>query len=139
MLRALGVTITFTLFVSGCDSTGPETTPAGTWDLISVGGRSLPVIVHPESDPDWEIRSGVLRLEEGGDFSDVLAQRWYERTSGEITGSEEIVDTMRGTWRTVSDQLIHLEFNGISGRAEWTGSEMYRDPDTEFVLKYQRR
>jgi hypothetical protein len=97
----------------GCadDSTGP-TAVAGTYDLVSIGGRALPTTTHVFTDGSWiAVLQGELRLDLDGTFVD---QRLRRTTTGAVTSDHQ--QTRTGSYEVGSETItLHLpDMGGIA-------------------------
>ena len=117
------------------DSTGPDTDNlVGSYDLITVDGASLPVIVDQIGEDKAEITMGTVTLSEDGTFGDVTELRITE--GGEVT--TEVVST-QGTW-TVSGSTVSFVPNDGSGSYSmtWDGQLRLTQLFQGFTLVYTK-
>jgi hypothetical protein len=90
---------------SDSDSTSPRTA-AGVFELETVDGAALPVIIDQLADTTLEITAGTVSLDAGGSFTDRTDLRLTEGATV-TTGSETAV----GTW-TQSGSVITFQPSG---------------------------
>jgi hypothetical protein len=122
--------------LAGCsDSTGPDTDDlVGSYDLITIDGASLPVIVDQIGEDKAEITMGTVTLDEDGTFGDVTELRITE--GGVVT--TEVVST-QGTW-TVSGSTVTFVPNDGSGNytMTWDGQLRLTQLFQGFTLVYDK-
>ena len=122
--------------LAGCsDSTGPDTDDlVGTYDLISIDGASLPVIVEQIGEDKAEITMGTVTLDEDGTFGDVTGLRI---TEGGVVTTE--VASTQGTW-TVSGSTVTFVPNDGSGNytMTWNGQLRLTQLFQGFTLVYDK-
>jgi hypothetical protein len=117
------------------DSTGPNSDNlVGSYDLITVDGASLPVIVDQIGEDKAEITMGTVTLDEDGTFGDVTELRITE--AGVVT--TEVVST-QGTW-TVSGSTVTFVPNDGSGNYSmtWDGQLRLTQLFQGFTLVYDK-
>lgn len=117
------------------DSTGPDSDNlVGSYDLITVDGASLPVIVDQIGEDKAEITMGTVTLDEDGTFGDVTELRITE--AGVVT--TEVVST-QGTW-TVSGSTVTFVPNDGSGNYSmtWDGQLRLTQLFQGFTLVYDK-
>ena len=126
----------FAVALAGCsDSTGPDTDDlVGSYDLITVDGAGLPVIVDQIGEDKAEITMGTVTLDEDGTFGDVTELRITE--AGVVT--TEVVST-QGTW-TVSGSTVTFVPNDGSGNYSmtWNGQLRLTQLFQGFTLVYEK-
>jgi len=117
------------------DSTGPDSDDlVGSYDLITIDGASLPVIVEQIGEDKAEITMGTVTLDEDGTFGDVTELRITE--GGVVT--TEVVST-QGTW-TVSGSTVTFVPNDGSGNytMTWDGQLRLTQLFQGFTLVYDK-
>lgn len=117
------------------DATGPDSDNlVGSYDLITVDGASLPVIVDQIGEDKAEITMGTVTLDEDGTFGDVTELRITE--AGVVT--TEVVST-QGTW-TVSGSTVTFVPNDGSGNYSmtWDGQLRLTQLFQGFTLVYEQ-
>jgi hypothetical protein len=106
---ALVLAMAVPLAVAGCgDSTGPGGSIAGTYELRSINGDPVPVLLEP-GPPQEEITGGFVRLNANGTFS---ARHTLRITSG--GSSTTLTEDINGTYSR-SDNDITLTFEDPDG------------------------
>ena len=117
------------------DSTGPGTDDlVGSYDLITIDGASLPVIVDQIGEDKAEITMGTVTLDEDGIFGDVTEIRI---TEGGVVTTE--VQSTQGNW-TVSGSTVTFVPNDGSGNYSmtWNGQLRLTQLFQGFTLVYER-
>ena len=117
------------------DSTGPDTDDlVGTYDLLTIDGASLPVIVDQIGEDKAEITMGTVTLDEDGTFGDATELRI---TEGGVVTTE--VQSTQGTW-TVSGSTVTFVPNDGSGNYSmtWNGQLRLTQIFQGFTLVYER-
>ena len=117
------------------DSTGPDTDDlVGSYDLITIDGASLPVIVDQIGEDIAEITMGTVTLDEDGTFGDATEIRI---TEGGVVTTE--VQSTQGTW-TVSGSTVTFVPNDGSGNytMTWNGQLRLTQLFQGFTLVYER-
>ena len=117
------------------DSTGPDTDDlVGSYDLITIDGASLPVIVDQIGEDKAEITMGTVTLDEDGTFGDVTELRI---TEGGVVTTE--VQSTQGTW-TVSGSTVTFVPNDGSGNytMTWNGQLRLTQLFQGFTLVYDK-
>ena len=117
------------------DSTGPDTDDlVGSYDLITIDGASLPVIVDQIGDDKAEITMGTVTLDEDGTFGDATEIRI---TEGGVVTTE--VQSTQGTW-TVSGSTVTFMPNDGSGNytMTWNGQLRLTQLFQGFTLVYEK-
>lgn len=123
--------------LAGCsgDSTGPDTDDlVGSYDLITIDGASLPVIVDQIGEDKAEITMGTVTLDEDGTFGDATEIRI---TEGGVVTTE--VQSTQGNW-TVSGSTVTFAPNDGSGNYSmtWNGQLRLTQLFQGFTLVYER-
>ena len=139
MAHSLGNTIragVIAVALAACsDSTGPDTDDlVGSYDLITIDGASLPVIVDQIGEDIAEITMGTVTLDEDGTFGDATEIRI---TEGGVVTTE--VQSTQGTW-TVSGSTVTFVPNDGSGNytMTWNGQLRLTQLFQGFTLVYER-
>ncbi|HEY9518670.1 MAG TPA: hypothetical protein VIQ98_05400 [Gemmatimonadales bacterium] len=139
MAHSLGNTIragVIAVALAACsDSTGPDTDDlVGLYDLITIDGASLPVIVDQIGEDIAEITMGTVTLDEDGTFGDATEIRI---TEGGVVTTE--VQSTQGTW-TVSGSTVTFVPNDGSGNytMTWNGQLRLTQLFQGFTLVYER-
>jgi hypothetical protein len=139
MAHSLGNTIragVIAVALAACsDSTGPDTDDlVGLYDLITIDGASLPVIVDQIGEDIAEITMGTVTLDEDGTFGDATEIRI---TEGGVVTTE--VQSTQGTW-TVSGSTVTFIPNDGSGNytMTWNGQLRLTQLFQGFTLVYER-
>lgn len=117
------------------DSTGPDSDDlVGSYDLITIDGASLPVIVDQVGEDKAEITLGTVTLDEDGTFGDATELRL---TQGGVVTTE--VQSTQGTW-TVSGSTVTFVPNDGSGNYSmtWNGQLRLTQIFQGFTLVYER-
>jgi len=117
------------------DSTGPDSDDlVGTYDLITIDGASLPVIVDQIGEDKAEITMGTVTLDEDGTFGDATELRI---TEGGVVSTE--VQSTQGTW-TVSGSTVTFVPNDGSGTYSmtWNGQLRLTQVFQGFTLVYEK-
>jgi hypothetical protein len=117
------------------DSTGPDTDDlVGSYDLITIDGASLPVIVDQIGEDKAEITMGTVTLDEDGTFGDATELRI---TEGGVVTTE--VQSTQGTW-TVSGSTVSFVPNDGSGNYSmtWNGQLRLTQVFQGFTLVYEK-
>ena len=117
------------------DSTGPDTDDlVGSYDLITIDGASLPVIVDQIGEDKAEITMGTVTLDEDGTFGDATELRI---TEGGVVTTE--VQSTQGTW-TVSGSIVSFVPNDGSGNYSmtWNGQLRLTQVFQGFTLVYEK-
>jgi hypothetical protein len=117
------------------DSTGPDTDDlVGSYDLITIDGASLPVIVDQIGEDKLEITMGTVTLDEDGTFGDATELRI---TEGGVVTTE--VQSTQGTW-TLSGSTVTFVPNDGSGNytMTWNGQLRLTQLFEGFTLVYER-
>lgn len=117
------------------DSTGPDSDDlVGSYDLITIDGASLPVIVDQVGEDKAEITLGTVTLDEDGTFGDATELRL---TEGGVVTTE--VQSTQGTW-TVSGSTVTFVPNDGSGNYSmtWDGQLRLTQIFQGFTLVYER-
>jgi hypothetical protein len=117
------------------DSTGPDTDDlVGTYDLLTIDGASLPVIVDQIGEDKAEITQGTVTLDEDGTFGDATELRI---TEGGVVTTE--VQSTQGTW-TVSGSTVTFVPNDGSGNytMTWNGQLRLTQVFQGFTLVYEK-
>jgi hypothetical protein len=117
------------------DSTGPDTDDlVGSYDLITIDGASLPVIVDQIGEDKAEITMGTVTLDEDGTFGDATELRI---TKGGVVTTE--VQSTQGTW-TVSGSTVSFVPNDGSGKysMSWNGQLRLTQVFQGFTLVYEK-
>lgn len=117
------------------DSTGPDSDDlVGSYDLITIDGASLPVIVDQVGEDKAEITLGTVTLDEDGTFGDATELRLTQ--SGVVTTE---VQSTQGTW-TVSGSTVTFVPNDGSGNYSmtWNGQLRLTQIFQGFTLVYER-
>lgn len=124
------------LALAACsDSTGPDTDDLlGSYDLITIDGASLPVIVDQVGEDKAEVTMGTVTLDEDGTFGDVTELRI---TEGGVVTTE--VQATQGTW-TISGSTVTFLPNDGSGNytMTWDGQLRLTQLFQGFTLVYER-
>ena len=139
MAHSLGNTIragVIAVALAACsDSTGPDTDDlVGLYDLITIDGASLPVIVDQIGEDIAEITMGTVTLDEDGTFGDATEIRI---TEGGVVTTE--VQSTQGTW-TVSGSTVTFVPNDGSGNytMTWNGQLRLTQLFQGFTLVYTK-
>ena len=117
------------------DSTGPDTDElVGSYNLFTIDGASLPVIVDQIGEDKAEITMGTVTLDENGTFGDATEIRV---TEGGVVTTE--VQSTQGTW-TVSGSTVTFVPNDGSGNytMTWNGQLRLTQLFQGFTLVYER-
>lgn len=117
------------------DSTGPDSDDlVGSYDLITIDGASLPVIVDQIGEDKAEITMGTVTLDEDGTFGDATELRI---TEGGVVSTE--VQSTQGTW-TVSGSTVTFVPNDGTGTYSmtWNGQLRLTQIFQGFTLVYER-
>jgi hypothetical protein len=117
------------------DSTGPDTDDlVGSYDLITIDGASLPVIVDQIGEDKAEITMGTVTLDPDGTFGDATELRI---TEGGVVTTE--VQSTQGTW-TVSGSTVSFVPNDGSGNYSmtWNGQLRLTQVFQGFTLVYEK-
>ena len=124
------------LALAACsDSTGPDTDDlVGSYDLITIDGASLPVIVDQVGEDKAEVTMGTVTLDEDGTFGDVTELRI---TEGGVVTTE--VQATQGTW-TISGSTVTFVPNDGSGNytMTWDGQLRLTQLFQGFTLVYEK-
>ena len=92
----------------GGDSTSPSSV-AGTYNLQTIDGQSLPFVIFQDGADKNEVMSGFERLNSDGTFSQSMTFRLTE--GGQVSTETETAD---GSWRQ-SESAITLTYGGSVG------------------------
>jgi hypothetical protein len=105
---------------SSDDSTGPETSVAGTWTLQTVNGFDLPYVVAQSGGDKVEVTADVLTVADGGAFTELTTIRV---TTGGVATTQSVPDA--GTY-TVNGTAVtfHFQSDGSSGTGTLTGNTL---------------
>ena len=117
------------------DSTGPDTDElVGSYNLFTIDGASLPVIVDQIGEDKAEITMGTVTLDENGTFGDATEIRV---TEGGVVTTE--VQSTQGTW-TVSGSTVTFVPNDGSGNytMTWNGQLRLTQLFEGFTLVYEK-
>lgn len=104
-------------FILGCgvtDSTSPNGSILGTWDLRSINGTMLPFIVS-SGTTTTTFSSSVLTISEDGTYSEVTT-----RTDEDFNSSGTRTITEMGTWTAVNGFITFTD--QTDGGLQYTGS-----------------
>jgi hypothetical protein len=102
-----------TLFSAACgDSTGLNSNVAGSYELQTINGQSLPV--QAGSD---DIESGEIELDADGQFVEIVRIR---QLNGQVTP-----DVFTGTWDRNGDEIIFDYDDGNTFVAQRTSSSRF--------------
>jgi hypothetical protein len=117
------------------DSTGPSPDQlVGSYNLFTIDGASLPVVVDQVGEDKAEVTMGTVTLDEDGTFGDVTELRITE--AGVVTTE---VQATQGTW-TVSGSTVTFVPNDGSGNYSmtWNGQLRLTQLFQGFTLVYER-
>jgi hypothetical protein len=124
------------LALAACsDSTGPDTDElVGSYNLLTIDGASLPVVVDQVGEDKAEVTMGTVTLDEDGTFGDATELRI---TEGGVVTTE--VQATQGTW-TVSGSTVTFVPNDGSGNYSmtWNGQLRLTQLFEGFTLVYER-
>jgi hypothetical protein len=117
------------------DSTGPDTDDlVGSYDLITIDGASLPVIVDQIGEDKAEITMGTVTLDEDGSFGDVTELRI---TEGGVVTTE--VQSTQGTWTISGSTVTFFPNDGSSNYTmTWNGQLRLTQLFQGFTLVYEK-
>ncbi|HSE51855.1 MAG TPA: hypothetical protein VLB00_06680 [Gemmatimonadales bacterium] len=117
------------------DSTGPGTDDlVGSYDLITIDGASLPVIVDQIGEDKAEITMGTVTLDEDGIFGDVTEIRI---TEGGVVTTE--VQSTQGTWTVSGSTVTFLPNDGSANYTmTWDGQLRLTQLFQGFTLVYEQ-
>ena len=117
------------------DSTGPSPDQlVGLYNLFTIDGASLPVVVDQVGEDKAEVTMGTVTLDEDGTFGDVTELRI---TEGGVVTTE--VQATQGTW-TVSGSTVTFVPNDGSGNYSmtWNGQLRLTQLFQGFTLVYEK-
>ena len=117
------------------DSTGPDSDDlVGSYNLITIDGASLPVIVDQIGEDKAEITLGTVTIDDDGTFGDATELRI---TEGGVVTTE--VQSTQGTW-TISGSTVTFVPNDGSGNytMTWDGEDRLTQLFQGFTLVYQK-
>ena len=118
------------------DSTGPDTDDlAGSYDLITIDGASLPVIVDQIGEDKAEITMGTVTLDEDGTFGDATELRI---TEGGVVSTE--VQSTQGSWTVSGSTVTFVPNDGTANYSmTWNGQNRLTQIFQGFTLVYERQ
>jgi hypothetical protein len=134
LLICLATVVTLTGCGGGDDGTSPEATPAGTYQLKTVDGSSLPYVWFQFGDSQSEITAGQLIVASSGSCSMSLTTR--DTDQGQVTtdtSSANCTWTVSGSVLTFtnSDDPTEAPFSGV-----WSGNRLtITDEGMTFVFE----
>ena len=112
------------VFACGGDSTSPTASIAGSWNLQTVDGSSLPFILAQTGGNKQELTGGVLTLSaassSAGSYTITLTER--VTVNGQVTtssGSDAGTYSLNGTAVTLTSNSGAGSFNG-----SWSGNSL---------------
>lgn len=114
------------VWLAACGSsdspTGPggSSSPAGSYSISTVNGKSLPVALYADGSFTYEVTTGSIGLTSDGKYSLMTT---YRQT---IPGNVEIfVDSTGGTW-TMAGSTISLTdgADGSTGQITWSSNQL---------------
>ena len=118
------------LLIAACsDSTAPEDSPVGTYQLVAINGDPLPYALF-----GTEILSATLTLRDDGTYSIHTVSREEDIFTGEVHDHE---DLETGTYSLSGSVLSVTESGGFTAEATYSGDEIALD--AEFVVFVFRR
>jgi hypothetical protein len=134
MMRRLAVAVALSTlaFAGGCkESTAPPREIAGIYELQTVDGSPLPVVLFDDAEGTEEMLSGHVDLFSNGTFSDITTIR---TTVGGSTTEEDVA--AEGTYRLRGSTVTFdspsgdytMELDGTTLTQDWNG----------FILVYQK-
>ena len=117
------------------DSTGPDSDDlVGSYDLITIDGASLPVIVDQIGEDKAEITMGTVTLDEDGTFGDATELRI---TEGGVVSTE--VQSTQGTWMVSGSTVTFVPNDGTGTYSmTWNGQLRLTQIFQGFTLVYER-
>jgi len=123
------------LALAGCggdDSTSPDTSHVGTYQLRTVGGSNLPATLAQEGDRRLEITGGSLSLVADRTFN-------YSADYRISTGTAVTTDSGRGsgTYRRNSDAIVLRYGDGSEEHGSLSGNTLTLTADG-IVLVFER-
>lgn len=127
------------LFVLGAcgdgDSTGPDSSITGTYQLQSYDGQSLPATVFEAGEDRFEITGGTLTLNQDQTYSVTFALRGVE---GGVVVTETETDT--GTYTLSNNTIQFSDVGGPNATGTVNGSTLTVTIDGEgTVLVFQKQ
>ena len=131
--------------VLGCsDGTAPVgNAGAGTYDLLTVDGKSLPTLESETSTKTTTLVSGTLTLQSNLQFMQVLNYRDQLKSDGSTSTTQTVRNgTYFGTSGTISFTMP--SYNGNSPPIVWGGSIgtttiKFADPSTNRASEFRRQ
>lgn len=118
------------LLTAGCsDSTGPEGSPVGTYQLVEINGSPLPYDLF-----GTEILSATLSLRDDGTYAIRTVSREEDILTGEVYDYDELET---GTFSLSGSVLTVTESGGFSSEATYDGDVI--ELDAGFVVFTFRR
>ena len=119
LLAALVAIPVIALAACGGDSgTGPNATPAGSYQLSTVAGKAVPATMFSDTAFTDVIAAGTLALQADGKY--VIAVTTNETIAGHLS---VYVDSLFGTWsQSGSNAVTMISSDGASMSAPWTGT-----------------
>lgn len=134
MRKLIAVLALLLLPLSACggDSTGPDNSFAGSYELRSIGGSPLPFTVIQVGADRLEVVSGTLTINEDGTFSDRATFRITE--SGNVTTEQEAV---AGTYTRNNNAFTFSDTDGDVYSGSLQGNTMTVTVEG-LILVYQK-
>jgi hypothetical protein len=127
MLAVVGL---FAVSLSACKKQNPVESGPERYNLISVDGKSLPVVVDSGSGWYEEVLSGRIDLFSDGKVEVTFTWRRVSSTSGTSTGSE----TERGTYRISGSTITFTFDSGDTYSGTKSGSDITVVEDGQVFL-----
>ena len=134
--RLAPATFLLALAAAACssDSSGPDVSVVGTWQLQTVNGQALPYVVAQSGSDKIEVTSDVLTVAEGGAFTEITTIRV---TSGGTVTTQSIPDA--GSY-SVNGTAVNFTFQSDGSSGTGTLSESTLTVATQGVsLVYKKQ
>jgi hypothetical protein len=135
MRRTMSVLVlAFLLPLAACGD-GPTAVPVdvvGTWELRTINGMPLPVILASSGEDTAEVLDGSIILQADGRFEDSVTLRFT--IDGEVTTD---VDVIEGTYTQQGGALVLTSDEGGSFSATVTDGELVQIIN-QLTLRYTR-
>jgi hypothetical protein len=134
--RLAPAALLFALAAGACsgDSSGPDVSVVGTWQLQTVNGQGLPYLVAQSGADKIEVTSDVLTVAEGGAFTEITTIR--VTSSGTVT-TQSIPDA--GTY-TINGTAVNFTFQSDGSNGTGTLNESTLTVATQGVsLVYKKQ
>jgi hypothetical protein len=122
----------FTIACGGGEPAAPAGAEVGTWNLATINGSALPVVVARTQAAQTEVTAGMIVLNADRSFVDVTSTRNVAGTSATVS-----TDTVRGVYGRVGTRIT-LEPDTDAPYDLTLGANTLAKADARFTWTYRK-